>query len=76
MIKFTQEDDIKPTPTFGDVVIDQFFVDGGQLWQKIDSTSANLIAAANGNPLSNHDSKYHTDDPIDRIISKVTKIEF
>ena len=64
-------------PTFGNVEENQFFVDkGGYLCQKIDSKTFAYIADQNGEPFAFLCDKVSVNDKIDRLIPKVTKIEF
>ncbi len=76
-MKFILETPAEEKPlTFEDVKVNQFFVTvGGELCQKIDSSSYNMVAAEDGIPLANHYCSTYG-FKIQRILPKVAKIEF
>ena len=79
MITFETEEPIKKAPTFGDVAQNQHFVNSeGFLCQKVSNTSYNRLANPNGKPYAwQHDLADHAPNiPIQRILPKVTKINF
>lgn len=62
--------------TFEDVKVNQFFVTvDGELCQKINSSSYNLIAVKDGTPFADYLSNSYG-FIIKRILPKVVKIEF
>ena len=76
-MKFILETPAEEKPlTFEDVEVNQFFVTvGGELCQKIDSSSYNMVAAKDGIPLADYYcSSYGF--KIQRILPKVAKIKF
>lgn len=76
MIKFIYEETKPDSPTFGDVETDQFFVNRGNLYQKVDQLSANKIADRNGVPFSESEVIFQINEIISKILPKVSKIEF
>jgi hypothetical protein len=61
--------------TFKDCEINQFFVRGGCLYQKVTWGTANQIAESNGEPYADQD--YFLEDyEIERLIPIVKKIEY
>lgn len=76
-MKFILETDKPKQSTFGDVVIDQFFVrSDGDLCQKIERDRYNVIADHAGTPCSFCTALSTPSTPIKRILPKVIKIEF
>jgi hypothetical protein len=77
MIKFiTQEPEVK-TPTFRDVEINQFFVNGEHcLCQKVTKTSFNFVAKMSGVPYADHVRDASETTRILKILPHVKKIEF
>ena len=75
-IKFIVEEEL-PKPIFGHVSAGQFFVseDGKHLYQKSIEGHGNMIATFDGTPFS-QSTEFAYDDPIERILSKIKKIEF
>jgi hypothetical protein len=77
MIKFIQENK-QEQPTFGQVVIDQFFVNNkGYLCQKTSGSSFATIANNDGEPFSDYySSNIAHSQTILKILPRITKIEF
>lgn len=76
-MKFIYTKDEKPELVFGNVEYEQFFVDKlGNLCQKTSHDEYHTIANKIGKPLSVRYDRISTDDPIQRFISHVAKIEF
>lgn len=75
-LNFTTE----PQPeqlTFSDVDQDQFFVSEDEyLCQKVDETSYTFIADSEGIPWAGHLTDLEGNDPIKRLLPRVTKINF
>lgn len=78
MIKFiTENQEEAKVLTFGQVEIDQFFVDsGGWLCQKVGVSSFNTIADDGGNPAADYYKNIATDKVIQKIFPIITKIKF
>lgn len=76
MIKFIYEEPKSHIPVFGDVENDQFFVYSWSLYQKISDDAAQRICNENGFPCASGDMMFKESDVIDRILPKVSKIEF
>lgn len=75
-MKFIFENPEKKVPVFGDVQINQFFVDvGGCLCQKTDSFHYSMITNDQGVPYSLCQNM-EPNSIIQRILPKVKKIEF
>jgi len=76
-IKFITEAVEKKTPMFGDVELNQFFVNNeGCLCQKTAGDIYSLIALSGGSPYSDQYRDIPNTGPITRILPHVTKIEF
>lgn len=76
-MKFIYAEKTEKTPTFGDVEINQFFVDhDGYFCQKTSDSSLVVIANPNGDPYSTWFRNIDLDREIKRIIPLVEKIEF
>ena len=77
MIKFYTEKEEPQKPTFGMVEKCQFFVMHGCLCQKISEDSFFIIANNKGEPTGSFGLTFpYPTAPIDKILPKVTKIEF
>ncbi len=77
MIKFITEDDDNKIPTFGDVEINQFFVDAeGFLCQKVWDCQTACIANPDGDPWAVSAYGTESSEEITSILPRVTKIEF
>lgn len=77
MIEFIVERSSETVLTFSDVKEDQFFVsEPGYLCQKRDKDSYNIIADAEGKPYSRQIEKVESERVINKILPKVSKIEF
>ena len=77
MIKFIIEKQKEKLPTFGDVEERQFFVsNSGALCQKHTLSAYIVIADAGGWPRSEHGGGVGRDYRMQRILPRVTKIEF
>lgn len=76
MIKFVTEEEQKSTLTFDMVEKNQFFIDGGYLCQKINDTSYIVIANKDKSPHTIYVNCVHFKIKIDKILPKVTRIEF
>ena len=76
-MKFIEKDTLKTPVTFADVVINQFFVSQtGNLYQKIDYSSANMIATSDGAPLAYKYDTFTADTEIMRCLPEFMKIDF
>lgn len=76
-IQFFPKEEYAKTPVFEDVDEDQFFVNSeGQLCQKVDNDTYNIVADSDGEPFANHIKNVDTDEEIKRICPSVNKIEF
>lgn len=75
-MKFIYEDKSDKKLTFACVELNQFYVSGGLLCQKVSDESYNILALSTGYPYSDHIKEAESSDPIDRILPKVIKIEF
>jgi hypothetical protein len=76
-MKIILKEDQSLKPVFGDVKVNQFFVDCyGYLCQKHSSDSYNVITDANGRLVSERVDAMEDEDVIDRILPEVLKIEF
>jgi len=63
--------------TFNDVEVNQFFVtEDGELCQKIDHSSYNMVALKNGIPYADYFNRILRDFVIERILPEDVKIEF
>jgi len=75
-IIFEKEEKVKNL-TLADVDDDQFFVNiDGELCQKVFPRQYNIIAACDGSLIAAHSSEVDPDEKIERILPRVTKIEF
>lgn len=75
-INFTNSDE-KKNPVLEDVEKNQFFIDKrGQLCQKTGDCSYVLLANKEGIPFSNYICGIEREESIQKILPKVTKINF
>lgn len=76
-MKFIYAEKTEKTPTFGDVEVNQFFVDyDGYLCQKSNNSCLVVIAHPDGAPYSTWLRNIDCSRKIQRIIPIVAKIEF
>jgi hypothetical protein len=75
MIKFITTETPK-SPTFKDVLINQFFVCYHGLCQKVRENSFTIIAKKDGRPYADHIENANESMAIDKILPHVEKIEF
>lgn len=75
MIKFETEKEEPKSPTFGDVEVNQFFIDiDGDFCQKSRDNKANRIAKYNGFPSAVSEMNMEPWEEIKKILPKVTNI--
>ena len=68
---------VEEKPKFGDVEENQPFIAGdGFLCMKIDGDSLTVIARPDGRPLANYKEEVQAHCEIQRILPRVTKINF
>jgi hypothetical protein len=76
-MKIIFEEDQSTLPVFGDVKLEQFFVNCcGCLCQKYSSNSYNIITDSNGGLTSGRVDDMESEDVISRILPEIKKIEF
>ena len=77
MIKFIQEEDQQKELTFSMVEKNQFFeTQEGHLGHKSGDDSCNIVASIAGNPCADTWGDMDSSTKINRILPKITKIEF
>ena len=77
MIKFITSETPETKYSFGKVEINQFFIDeDNNLCQKETFASYVVLANEDGNPYCYFVSNMKADEPINKILPKVSKIEF
>lgn len=74
-IKFVQQENKKPT--FGDVKVNQFFINlNGCLCQKVHSSSYICIASHEGDPYADYYTSQDDSIEINKVLPEVERIEF
>lgn len=76
-MKFILEETQDKSPVFGDVEIDQFFVNKfGELCQKITADTFVALTDEEGKPCAYYSHSVMPTQPIQRILPKVVRIEY
>jgi hypothetical protein len=75
MITFIPKDAANKTPTFSDVPINQFFVYGKCLYQKVIQNRANQLTNSENLPFSDTNIIFNSTDEVDKIVL-IDRIEY